>query len=984
MNDKADKHNETDWKIILQQYDLLVGLPREQQAKNFSKLDLAHECIETLKTMLKKRVGTDILDLPIDPIANTLFDNALDTELHNPEQVIGKVFGAWIVTKEIAKGGMGQVYLAQRNDGQFEKKVALKIINSGAYSTLTQEKFNDEMRTLARLEHANISRLIDGGISQEGISYFVMELIEGQPITQYAENNKLSLKSRIELIIQLCDAVGFAHQNLIIHGDIKPTNILVDQQGQTKLVDFGIAQPLTQKQPKPFIPKFTPGYSSPEQAQGNNLTTASDVFGICAVLYELCCGQSPRKDAPTTTLVDYKKQMNKPIVAAKLRLDSYSQDKLEKCLLGINKKSLKKSLAQELGVILAKGLNVAPDQRYKNSTELSSDLQKLIDNEPVSTYSQAKSYRIKKSFIRNKLSYLLGTFGFFGIFSIAILALSQAQLAKAEAQKANQVKYFMLDVFAVTHPDQAQGEAVTALNLLDTAQAELESERHDNLKLKAELMTATGVAYGQLGAWEKSIGILSKSLEIDASNVETIVNLAKFQISSGDEKAARKTLGEHQEILDKMLNTSNKSSYFRIQAIMAASNSEFEKSQIFIDQALKIDTENKNTLNIISDQRLQAEHLFLQSKSAEAISLLEAVLAKHQAKLSPTNTLIMGIMSDLGNLYNDVGSYDKSLNVLTKLLENQKAILGENHAELIVSLVQLAGTFRATGKIEEAKELAMQSLTLSKKLFGEKHPQSGKAMNMLGVLAYVTGDIPQAITYLQEVISIYENSYGPDYVDTWTAKSNLATFMAVNGRNEEAYALIDSVSKAQIETLGINHQSTIYSLQVGIRILTALQRHTEAIEIGEKILPITLEELDEDHPLSIGIYFSLGKAYMEAGESQKGLEIMLLIESRGLLNPDNERYIVLATNIADLYLALDNTEKAQEFAEKSYASALKNLGETNIRSIKYMLKLANAEKQNNSLEKSRTHYLKAKTLLENHSGEIKQKMLETIKEALNP
>ena len=249
----------SDWTRVLSLFDDLVDLTLSEQTTRINSVDMPVEAKKQLKKMLGSFDKPNILDKTIDPLVAELLGADVVNDQANPDNIIGRNLGVWRVVDTLASGGMGQVFLAERADGQYEKKVALKVIKSGQFSELSKQRFLTEMQMLAKFEHPNIAHLIDGGTSEDGITYFVMELIIGEPIVNYANARNLPLTERIKLVLQVIDAVEYAHQSLVIHGDIKPANILVNESSQVKLVYFGIARSLDNENDS-FLQQFTPSY----------------------------------------------------------------------------------------------------------------------------------------------------------------------------------------------------------------------------------------------------------------------------------------------------------------------------------------------------------------------------------------------------------------------------------------------------------------------------------------------------------------------------------------------------------------------------------------------------------------------------------------------------------------------------------------------------------------------------------------------------
>jgi serine/threonine-protein kinase len=429
--------------------------------------------------------------------------------------MVGRQFGVWRIVEDLALGGMGQVFVAERSDGQFAKKVALKTIKSGSYSATTKEKFITEMQTLAQLEHPNIARLIDGGVSEDGILYIAMELVEGVSVIEYARTNNLNLNQRLGLLIQLCHAIAYAHQNLIVHGDIKPDNVLVNQQGQVKLLDFGVSghlQPWTQNQPK-YLPHFSRLYAAPEQLKGKNLTTSSDVFGLTAVLYELCCGFAPRESGGK----EQQDQFQASIVSLSQRMNYWQlhQANFKQALSGLNQQSLTKLIKGELGALINKGLFDEVKDRYKTADELKTEIYSLINHDPVLAYSSGKVYLLKKSFNKYKATIVVGVVGFLGMLAFALLSLSQYQQTKAEAEKANWNSDFLLGIFEAADPVKNQQNPISVNELTEMASKKVLADDSElSLEVQLNALSLLGNIQYKLGQAESASKIHLKQIDL--------------------------------------------------------------------------------------------------------------------------------------------------------------------------------------------------------------------------------------------------------------------------------------------------------------------------------------------------------------------------------------------------------------------------------------------------------------------------------------
>ncbi|HZW05321.1 MAG TPA: serine/threonine-protein kinase [Candidatus Nitrosotalea sp.] len=366
---------------------------------------------------------------------------------------IGRRIGPYRLEAEIGQGGMGSVYRAVRDDEQYEKRVAIKLVKTGYDPNMALARFRAERQILAGLEHPNIARLLDGGTTEEGIPYFVMELVDGEPIDQYCDKNKLSIADRLQLFRTVCSAVQYAHQNLVIHRDLKPGNILVTPDGTPKLLDFGIAKVLTAdtapggSQPTmAFMRLFTPEFASPEQVRGEPITTASDVYSLGVVLYILLTGHSPYA-VDTNSLTEVARvvcevQPTKPstivgrapssgaATASAVTPESVSAAR------GVRPQKLQRSLAGDLDNIALMALRKEPERRYASADQLSEDIRLSLDGRPVRARRDTIGYRLQKFVTRNRVGVAAGVLLLLSLSAGLIVSLHEAHVARLQRERA--------------------------------------------------------------------------------------------------------------------------------------------------------------------------------------------------------------------------------------------------------------------------------------------------------------------------------------------------------------------------------------------------------------------------------------------------------------------------------------------------------------------------------------------------------------------
>ena len=425
----------------------------------------------------------------------------------------GDTVGQYRIVEPVARGGMGEVYRAERVGGTFKQQVALKVARFSASSTQGRQRFLDEQGILARLEHPNIARLIDGGIweSQDpmasGRPYLVMEFIDGQRITQYCREKALNLADRLRLFRTVCDAVDYAHHNLIVHRDLKPANILVSNDGQVKLLDFGVAKLLDQdgagRDGQTRL--MTPEYAAPEQLLGQPITTATDVWSLGVILYELVCGQRPfdlEETAPMEALrlVTEARPLQPGIAGAAL--------------------PWAREIQNDLDVIILKAMNKEPERRYASARQLAEDVHRFERGLPVTARPDHWSYRASKFIQRHRLETAAAAVALILLIATSISATLSAHraeqaLAKArvESAKSQQTAEFLSDLFAAADPRQTEGEMVSVAEVLERGTTRIE-ELANQPEVQATLLSELGRIHTTLGHYDQALAMLQRAAKL--------------------------------------------------------------------------------------------------------------------------------------------------------------------------------------------------------------------------------------------------------------------------------------------------------------------------------------------------------------------------------------------------------------------------------------------------------------------------------------
>ena len=467
-------------------FDTAVELPELERASYLEK-----ECAgdRELRAEVESLLASDaeasrFLNEPLLSLPSALYADVTS-------DVVGRKFGAYRIVREIGRGGLGTVYLAERADETYRKEVALKLVRRGLDTEDILRRFQHERQILAHLEHPNIARLLDGGTTEDGLPYFVMEYVQGEPLLSFCNREALDLEARLELFRKICFAVTYAHQNLVIHRDLKPSNILVTPEGEPKLLDFGIAKLIQAEEEDEFtvtVPALrllTPDYASPEQIEGGKATTASDVYSLGVLLYELLSGTKP------------------------YRLKSGTSEELARVVA--EQKPLRlKAIPLELQNIARMAMRQEPERRYASVAEFAEDARRYLAGLPVLAQKDTFGYRTKKFVERNKVAAVATALVLCSLVLGMVVALSQARRATAQARlareqrdaaeqarrRAEETSHFIQSFLTYANPmwyGRGQGRNnVTVREAIDDAAGRLETELANEPEVRADLHHTIG------------------------------------------------------------------------------------------------------------------------------------------------------------------------------------------------------------------------------------------------------------------------------------------------------------------------------------------------------------------------------------------------------------------------------------------------------------------------------------------------------------
>ncbi len=492
------------WSEAAALFEALADADAETRRRRLGALDASDP---DLARYVRELLAADAVEDP------TLEGNAADIAPAAVEDLVesgpprsGRI-GPWRLIERIARGGMGEVYLAQRDDGQYEQQAALKLLRRGMDSDQILRRFLQERRILARLQHPNIARLLDGGMGSDCQPYFAMEYVAGKPINRFCSERGCELEQRIGLLIQACEAVEFAHRNLVVHRDLKPSNILVGDDGEVKLLDFGIAKLIDDTEGDHLthtgMRLLTPAYASPEQIRGEAATTATDVYSLGVVLYELLTGELPHSRASASPQAMAESLQTESILRPSAVIARTTQTQGD----ARQRQRFMRRVQGDLDTIVLKALKGEPERRYRSAGALAEDLQRFLDGRPIRARPDSRTYRLRKFVVRHRVGVATATallaslvFGLGAALWQAEVARANAETAASQAQRAEATKDFLVRLFRQADPlAQAKGTQLSAVDLLRNAAARVGEELGDAPDSQAELRAALAQSLLNLG-----------------------------------------------------------------------------------------------------------------------------------------------------------------------------------------------------------------------------------------------------------------------------------------------------------------------------------------------------------------------------------------------------------------------------------------------------------------------------------------------------
>ena len=782
----------------------------------------------------------------------------------------GMLVGPYRLLRMIGEGGMGQVWLAERADGLFERRVALKLLRPGFADAGLRSRFDRERQILASLGHEHVARLLDAGFAEDGQPYLALEYVEGQGINEYAAQRKLTVVQKLNLFLQVCAAVSHAHASLVVHRDLKPSNIMVTPGGAVRLLDFGIAKLLdepgrdtTSETTRAGARAFTLHYAAPEQVRGDTVTTGTDVYSLGVVLYEMLTGCKPYRIKRDTDA-----EWEEAILSAEpVRPSAAARDRTD--LITRSERRLPRVLKGDLDNIVLKALNKQPEDRYRSVEALASDLRRYLNGRPVEAHAISVGYRFGKYMHRNAVQIAL-VLGVIALLGSAVYVMSwQQRAAQAEAERAQAMHDFMIGMFEQAEEESGPSNAVDIRRLLDAGVRRTNVEFAHQPITRAELLALIAQMRLRLGDYAAAIAVL------DQQKSALYTAPAKVQIESlmlrgdalrqlGKPAQCHDLLTAHLDELDSHGDEEKRmaAGYQSVLGRCERSLQHTDAARAHFKTALAIreslgDAATGEAESLVDLASLESDT----GHNAAALAGMLDAQKRLRTAHSEQGPLAISIWLNLGNLYREFGNGAAAENAYRTGYRLSSNLYGEGHPTTIDAERGLAAIYVDQGKLDQAEALFTKAQEQLVRLLGSEHPDLGSMSNSLGIIAWERGDAATAEARLRRAITLWTPSprlHGGLF--------NLAMILHSEGKDAEAEAFAQRALALREQRFGATNGLVGMSLgQLGD---IKLAEHD--LPAADKYLSQALEILRDN----------FGMAHTATGKTQLSLARLRLAQQR--------------------------------------------------------------------------------------------------------
>ena len=772
--------------------------------------------------------GASLLDRDVSQVATEM--------LGPPAAVLAQEFGPYRLREVLGEGGMGVVYLAERQD--LGSLAAIKVLRDAWMSPARRERFATEQRTLAQMTHPSIARLYDADTLADGTPWFAMEYVKGVPLNEYCLARQGSAAERLKTFREVCEAVQYAHSRAVIHRDLKPSNILVQSDGTVKLLDFGIAKQLDQRdqrtdRTRTGLRLMTPAYAAPEQIRGEQAGVYTDVYALGVILYELLTGALPFEVGDETTAAIERMIVEREPEKPSLRARRQTESAL----------AAKTSWA-DLDVLCLTAMHRDPQRRYGSVEALIRDIDRYLKGEPLEAQADSLRYRAGKFVRRNRRGVIVAAavsvtvIGLIVFFTVRLAVARNTALA--QAARAERIQRFMLSLFNGGEKEAGPADNLRVVDLLDRGvqQARLLDREP---AAQADLYQTLGGIYATLGKLDRADALLGTALKQRKSIAgDGSAETAASEVELGLLRSDQDKLDEAERLVRDGLAKARRQRPLDNAAVaraMLALGQVLERRGKYaegigvLDEAVKLQSgpgaptaDLADLLNELANNHYQSGHLDV------AKSLHERALAIHQRLFGERHPTVASDLLDLADIQQELGYYPAAEQLVRKALAINRPYYGENHPETAHNLTVLGRTLVFQKRYDEAASALQQALEIRERVYGKVHPMIADTVNELGGLAYMRDQLDEAEKQYQRMADIYQAVYQGHYFGMATAESNLGSVCMDRKQWPRAEQFFRQALRLYIETQGPDHVNVgIVQEKLGHTLLRQL-RYREAEE----------------------------------------------------------------------------------------------------------------------------------------------------------
>jgi eukaryotic-like serine/threonine-protein kinase len=980
--------DENDWRTLSRLLDEALDLPGTERLTWIEHLGDQYAGLKAnLRELLANQALLETADFLGEAVAFGEMDSMRREAAKSAGLSTGSVVGSYRLTRELGRGGMGTVWLADRSDGLIKRSVALKLPHPALYDQHLAERFGRERDILAGLAHPNIARLYDAGVAENGQPYLALEYVEGSPLTVYCDVAQASVRDRILLFLQVLGAVQYAHAHLVIHRDLKPSNILVGADGHVKLLDFGIAKLVNDGEGKESKltqlsgRALTPDYASPEQIAGASISTASDVYSLGVVLYELLAGTRPYE-----VKRESRGAIEEAILAAEpIKPSQAANGESEACARATTRRKLAKSLRGDLDVIVLKSLKKAPQQRYATADAFTLDLQRYLRGEPVEARPDGALYKLGKFAARNKIGIAAAGVAALGLAAGTVVSVWQARSARVqaaaarrEADKANAVQDFLVNVFSANshlQADPVKARQTTARDLLDRGAVQIGASLKSDPEAKEAVLATLGDMYAQMGLDAQASVINLQRIEVlkqaygpnDARVAEGIFQYTRDIASTNERAKIIPALNQAQAILD-----TNRDYTSRTRAALWLEYAHYyrysapDRMRLYADRAVNLlaDRYRHEWILVLAMKEAARARFELGEYTASEAQFQETLTATHKIEPGPSAWEIAPLAQMAGAQAELLKFDDAERNFRTSWALSRK-LNGESHNETLQSESRLGAFLHITSRPVEGRLLLANALT-------EIERDPSKKQNSIAAVVYgLYGQALAADGKLEAADTLFAREM--DFVRPLYPQSTLLARALLHrgvldtalGRFDAAQSALDEGAGMWRNITGTAAEPALYNPFMLARAQLRLARadpEGAIAALSERLPPAGLGPLpravDDISARIIGAQaeLSLEHAAIAVSDAREALDMIVRL-------PLRERYEALEANAAltlgralersgDFAQALPNLERALRLREDNAEPGSPWVGEAEVALANCLLDLGGRNRARSLLDKA--------------------------------